>query len=74
VFTPAPLCSYCLGIPDRVADVQAESESSAQRRSQSGKKAASAESKKSPWFRFDDEVVTRVSLEEVLRSEAYILM
>jgi len=66
--------AYCLGIPDRVADVQAEAESSAQRRSQSGKKPASAESKKSPWFRFDDEVVTRVSLEEVLRSEAYILM
>ena len=67
-------CSYCLGIPDRVADAESESESGLQRRKQGGKKESSSEMKKSPWFRYNDEVITKVSLEEVLGSEAYILM
>ncbi len=64
LFTPAALCRYCLGNPNKSGDGNSES----------SKQTAAARMKTAPWFRFDDDVVTRVSLKEVLDAEAYIIM
>jgi hypothetical protein len=59
--TPSYVHRYCLGIPDRGAQ-------------QGRAQAASAPLKKSPWRKYDDDIVTQVSVSEVIGSEAYILM
>jgi hypothetical protein len=64
LFTSVLLCSYCCGNPNKSADAKSES----------GKQAAAAGLKTAPWFKFDDEIVTRVTLKEVLDAEAYIIM
>jgi hypothetical protein len=53
------LCRYCLGNPNSSAD---------------GKQAAVAGQNVPLWFKFDDDIVTKVSVKEVLGAEAYILM
>ena len=61
MFTPVVLFRYCCGNPNKSADASSES----------GKQAGL---KMTPWFKFDDEIVTRVTLKEVLDAEAYIIM
>jgi hypothetical protein len=63
LFSLVPLLRYCCGNPNTSAD-----------KPESSKPAAAAGAKSAPWFKFDDEIVTRVSLKEVLDAEAYILM
>ena len=53
------VCRYCCGNPNSSAD---------------GKQAAVAGQKVPLWFKFDDDIVTKVSVKEVLGAEAYILM
>ncbi len=53
------MCRYCLGNPNSSANE---------------KQAAVAKQKVPLWFKFDDDVVTKVSMKEVLGAEAYILM
>jgi hypothetical protein len=67
------LFRYCRGVDNsRDADAKPASESGLHSRKQGGKQAPSTKS--SPWFKFDDETVSKVQLKDVLDAEAYILM
>jgi len=67
--------SYCLGVDNvKGADAKFESDSGLHSRKKGGKQAPVAGVETAPWFKFDDDVVTKVDINAVLDSEAYILM
>jgi hypothetical protein len=75
LFIPALLYRYCLGVDNvKGADAKFESDSGLHSRKKGGKQAPVAGVETAPWFKFDDDAVTKVDINAVLDSEAYILM
>ena len=71
LLTRVLLSRYCRGVDNNSeADAKLESESGLRSR----KQTLSPRPRSTPWYKFDDETVSKVQLKDVLDAEAYILM